>query len=79
MFDFKIQDIFIMFIIIYLNNFKSFVWLCFSFYEIMQLFLISLLFMLDFVLDFVCIVVFYQLVFFGLLVVVMIRISLGEI
>lgn len=52
--DFKIQDIFIMFITIYPNNSKSFVWLCFSFYEIMQLFLTSLLFMLDSAPDSAC-------------------------
>lgn len=51
--DFKIWAIFIMFITIYPNNFKSFVCLCFSIYEIMQLFLNDSVFTLDFNPDFV--------------------------
>lgn len=45
--DCKIGAIFIMFIIIYPNNFKGFVCLCFSVYEIVQLFLNNSVFILD--------------------------------
>ena len=45
--DFKIQDIFVMFITIYPNNLKNFVCLYFSVFEIMQLFLNNLVFILD--------------------------------
>lgn len=45
--DFKIQDIFVMFITIYPNNLKNFVCLYFSVFKIMKLFLNNLVFILD--------------------------------
>lgn len=51
--DFNIWATFIMFITIYSSNFKSFVCLCFTVYEIMQLFLNDLVFILDSNPDFV--------------------------
>ena len=45
--DFKIQDIFVMFIIIYPNNLKNSVCLYFSIFAIMKLFLNNLVFILD--------------------------------
>ena len=45
--DFQIQDIFVMFIIIYPNNLKTSVCLYFSVFAIMKLFLNNLVFILD--------------------------------